>query len=149
MRAKITLLSRMVFGIDKDRIVRARGHAGFATDADGFVEIDYPISALKHGRGGTSGDAWRMCALIAPGDLVRAPRLRKLAYVNMLDVRASDRQRYVVLGLTCSGAGVTADAPSVIDNLCPLNRLGLKGIYREFSHQYFSVAVCQSVVCES
>ncbi len=34
VRAEVALLSRMIFRIDKDRIVGAGGHAGFAADAD-------------------------------------------------------------------------------------------------------------------
>ncbi len=34
MRAEVTFLSRMIFGVDENRVVGAGGHAGFAADAN-------------------------------------------------------------------------------------------------------------------
>lgn len=113
----------MVLGIDEDRVVRTRSHAGFASDADGLVEIDYAIGAPEHSSSRTGRDARRMSALIAPRDLVRSARLRKLAYINMLDVSACDRERYVVLRFARSRACVASDTARVVDYFRPLDVL--------------------------
>jgi len=78
----------MIFRVNEDCVVRASGHAGLATYADGFVEIDNPVCALEHRRGGTGGDARGMRTLIATRYLVSAAGLRKDANVDMLYVSA-------------------------------------------------------------
>lgn len=124
MRAEITLFSGMVVRIYKDRIVRASSHAGFASDADGLVKIDYAICALEHGCRRTSRDTRRVRTLITPGDLVRASRLRKCADINMLDVSSGDRDWHIVFRLARSRARVTSDTASMVDHFRPLNTLG-------------------------
>jgi len=47
MRTEVALLGRVIFGIDKDGVVRTGGDAGFAPDADRFVEIDNAIARLN------------------------------------------------------------------------------------------------------
>ena len=121
MRAEVTFLSRVIFGIDEDRVVRTRGHAGFAADADRFIEIDDAVGAFEHRGRRTGGDARRMRALIAARDLMRAARLRKDADVDVLDVSARDGKRHEILRLARGRAGVTADAAGVVDDLGPLH----------------------------
>src|SRR6185295_7323994 len=122
MRAEVTLLSRVIFGIDKDRIVRAGGHAGLAADADRLVEIDDAVCALEHCRGRTGSDTRRVRALIAARHLMSAARLWKDADVDMLHIRPRHRQRDQVLGLAGGGAGMTTNAARLVDNLGPLHR---------------------------
>ena len=74
----------MIFGIDKDGVVRAGRHAGFAANADRLVKIDDAVRALEHCRGGTGGNARRVRALITTRHLMRAPHLRKHAHVDVL-----------------------------------------------------------------
>lgn len=124
----------MVFWIYEDGVVRTRRHTGFASYADRLVEIDYAIRTLEHSSCRTGRDARCMRALITPGDLVSATRLRELTYINMLDVSACDRKWHVVLGLARRRACVTPDATRVVDYFRPLDRLGLKRIDWELSH---------------
>jgi hypothetical protein len=111
----------MIFGIDEDGVIRARRHAGFATDADRFIEIDDAIGAFEHRRGGAGNDTGRVRALITTGHLVCATRLWKHTYVYVLNVGARDPDRHDVLGLAGGGARVTADATRVVDDLRPLH----------------------------
>lgn len=122
MRAEVTLLSRVVFGIDEDRIVRTGRHASFAADADGFIEINDAIRALEHRGGWTGRDTWRVGALIAARYLMRAASLRKDADIDMFHIRPRHRQRDKILRLARGGAGVTTDATRLVDDLGPLHR---------------------------
>src|SRR5882672_2157076 len=122
VRAEVALLSRMIFGIDKDGVVRTGGHAGFAADADRFVEIDYAVRALEHRRRGTSRDARRVRALITARHLVRAAHLGKHAYVDVLDIGPRDADGHDVFRLARRRARVTTDTASVVDDLGPLDR---------------------------
>src|SRR5262245_61316312 len=107
MRAEVAFLGRVIFGIDEDRIVRASGHAGFAADADRFIEIDNAVSAFEH-RGSRAGsDARRVRALVAASDLVRAPHLRKDTDVNVLDVGPRDADGNDVFRLAGGRARMT------------------------------------------
>jgi hypothetical protein len=121
MRAEVTFFRGVIFGIDEDGVVRTGGHAGFATDANRFVEIDNAVSALEHRGRWTRSHARCVSALIATRDLVRAPHLGKHSYVYVLDVSPSDTDRHHVLGLARSRTRVTADAAGVIDNFRPLH----------------------------
>ena len=121
MRAEVALLSRMVFRVDEDGVVRTGRHAGFAANANRFIEIDNSVAALEHRRSRTRRHAWRVRALIATRHLMRAPCLRKPAHIDVLDVSAGDANRYDVLGLAGRRARVTTDAASVIDHLRPLD----------------------------
>ena len=124
MGAEVALLSRMIFRVDEDGVVRTRGHAGFATDADGLVKIDDAVRAFEHGCGWTSGDTWSMSALIATCHLMRASRLGKHSNLDMLDVGPRDGDRHDVFRLACSRTRMTTNAASVVDYLGPLNRVG-------------------------
>ena len=91
MGAEVTFFSGMIFGVDKDCIVRARGHAGFATDADGFIEVHNAIRPFEHGSGWTGSHTRCMSTLVTTRDLVRTANLWKGANVDVLDVSARDR----------------------------------------------------------
>jgi hypothetical protein len=64
-----------------------------------------------------------MGALIAARDLVRATRLGKDAYIDVLDVGARDADGYDIFRLACRRARVTADAARVVDDLSPLDAI--------------------------
>ena len=91
-----------------------------------LIEIDDAVGALEHGRRRAGSDARSMRALIAARDLVRAARLGKDADVDVLYIGARDADRNNVFRLAGSGAGMTTDATSVVDDLGPLNLLRLK-----------------------
>src|SRR5205823_2511604 len=77
--------------------------------------------ALEHCRGGTGNNARRVRALIAPRYLMCAPRLRKNADVDVLDVGARDTDGHDVLRLARGCARMATDATGVVDHLCPLH----------------------------
>src|SRR5882672_9136393 len=110
----------MIFGIDENRVVRTGSHAGFAADADRFVEIDYAVRTLEHRGRWTCGHARRVRALVAAGHLMRAAHLRKHADVHVLDVGARYANRHDVFRLAGRRACMTTDAAGVIDDLGPL-----------------------------
>ena len=66
--------------------------------------------------------ARRVLALVAPGYLERTAGAREVARIDVLDVGACNPQRNFVLRLACGGAGMTADAPGVVDDLGPARR---------------------------
>src|ERR1700687_1137317 len=121
VRAEVALLSRMIFRIDKDSVVRTGSHAGFAADADRFVEIDYAVRALEHRHRGTSRDARCMGTLVTARHLVRAAHLGKHAHVHMLDVSPSDADGQDVFRLARRCARMATDTASVVDDLGPLD----------------------------
>ena len=126
MCAEVTFFRRVIFRIDEDGVVRTSGHAGFAANTNRLIEIDDAVGALEHGRRRAGSDARSMRALIAARDLVRAARLGKDADVDVLYIGARDADRNNVFRLAGSGAGMTTDATSVVDDLGPLNLLRLK-----------------------
>jgi hypothetical protein len=91
VRAEVTLLSRMVFWIDKDGVVGARSHACLTANADRLVKIDNAIGPLEHRRRRAGGDAGSVSALIAARYLMYAAGLRKDTDIDVLDVSARDR----------------------------------------------------------
>ena len=97
MRTKITLLGRVVFGIDKDGIVRTGCNTGFAANTDGFVEIHNAVRPGVHGRGRTGVGAGCVLTLIAAGDLKSPSRVWEGAHVGIFHIGAIDRKRNVVL----------------------------------------------------
>src|ERR1041385_529203 len=113
----------MIVRIDEDGVVRTSGHAGFAADADRFIEIDDAIRALEHGGGGAGHDARRVRALITTGDLVRAARLRKDTDVDVLHIGPGDADGHDIFRLAGGRARVTANAPRMVDDLRPLDAI--------------------------
>src|SRR6266498_2678437 len=110
----------MIFGIDKDSVVRAGGHTRFTPNADRFVEIDDAIRAIKHRCGWAGGYTRSVRTLVAACHLVRPPHLRKNPHVNMLNVGSRHRKWHHILGLTRSCTSVTTNASSVVDYFRPL-----------------------------
>ena len=115
----------MVFGVDEDRIVRTSCHASFAPYANRFIKVNDAIGPLEHCGGRTSCDAGSMRALIATRHLMCSSSVWKLAYIDVLDVGASNRERNFIFGLARRRARMTANATRVVDYLGPLNGLRL------------------------
>ena len=68
---------------------------------------------------GHAGNARGIRALVTPGHLKCAPDLRKGPYFHRLDVGPGDAERHLVLTLARGGAGMTADALVLIQDLGP------------------------------
>jgi len=113
----------MIFGINKDGVVRTGRHAGLTANANRFVKIDDAVSPFEHCCGGAGGYARRVRALITAGYLVGAPRLREDTHVDVLDVGSRDTDGNHVFRLARGRARVTSDATGVVDDLGPLHSL--------------------------
>src|SRR5687767_14173516 len=107
MRAKITLLGRVILRVDEDCVVRASGHARLASDADRLVEIDDAVGPLEHRGRRARRDTRCMRTLITTRYLVCASRLRKRADVDVFYVGASYRNRHNVFRFAGRGARLT------------------------------------------
>ena len=103
------------FGVEIDRVVRAGLHAGFASDANGRVELDDAVIALIHGRDGTDAHAGRVGAMIAARHLKAAAHIGIRARLDILDPRAIHAQRHLILGLARGCTCVTSDALALVD----------------------------------
>src|ERR1700752_4381543 len=150
----------MIFRVNEDRVVGTRRHARFATDADRLIEVDDAVGSFEHRCRWACGYAWSVHALVAARHLMRAPRLWKHADVDVLHVRACNRNRNDVFRLARGGARMTADAACVVDYLGPLNRgrrlrhrqapvigsqtISFPGVEVSESHQRNLVAVLES-----
>jgi hypothetical protein len=125
MRAEVTFLRRVIFGIDENCVVRAGCHASFTTDANRLIEIDNAVGPLKHRRRRTGCHTRRMGTLITARHLMGAPSLWKDTDVDMFYIRSGNGERHQVFRLACGGAGMTANAARMVDDLGPLNRTRL------------------------
>jgi len=121
VRAEVTFLSRMIFGIDEDGVVRTGGHTGLTADADRFVEVDDAVRALEHSGGRARSHARRVRALIAARDLMGSTHLWEHPHVHVLDVCPRDTYGDDVLRLARGSARMATDTASVVDNLRPLD----------------------------
>ena len=120
IRTEVTLLSAVRHRIDVDGVVWTRRHTCLTADTARAVEVHYAVRALEHGRRGAYLHARRVGALVAAGDLEVPANVRVSPDLDLLDVRAIDAQRNVVFLLARDGAGMTADALAVVDDLpCP------------------------------
>ena len=90
MRTEVTFLRGVIFGVDKDRVVRAGSHAGLTTDADRLVKIDDSVGPFEHCRRWTRGSARSMSTLITTRYLVCATCLWEDADIYMFYVGSRD-----------------------------------------------------------
>ena len=125
VRAEVTFLSRVIFGIDEDGVIRARRHASFTADADRFVEIDDAVGALEHGSCRTRGNTGCVGALVAASHLMCTTNLRKNADVDVFDISARNRKRNKIFRLARGSTCMATDTTRVVDNLRPLYWSGL------------------------
>ena len=130
----------MIFRIDEDRIVRASSHAGFAADANRFIEIDNAVGAFEHRGGRTSSHTRRVRALIATSHLVRAADLGPDTNVYVLDVSPGDADRNDVLRLARRRAGVASDAAGVVDYLRPLHPIRVRCFWLDHVYEAANIS---------
>ena len=116
MRAVVALRRGIRVGVDVQRVVRAALHAGLAADAPVAVEVDDAVVARVEGARGADRHARRALAVVAAEDGEVPPRARPLAALDVLHPRAKRPDGDVVLFLARHRAGVTADAPALVDD---------------------------------
>ncbi|MDX6290383.1 MAG: hypothetical protein QOH42_2182 [Blastocatellia bacterium] len=125
----------MIFRVDEDCVIGTGSHAGFASDANRFIEIDNAVRTLEHRSCRASGYTWRVGTLVAARYLMRAPDLWKHTNVDVFHVGSGDADRHDILRLAGGRAGMTTDAASVVDDLGPLD--GARGSCLWLDHFWF------------
>ena len=99
-----------------DRIVGARLHAALAADANRVVEFDDAVVALVHRSGRTDAHAGWVCAVVAARHLEMASAVRETPGFNRFHPSAVNTEWNIILAFAGSGAGMAADAGSVVDD---------------------------------
>jgi len=112
----VALGSRLTVGINVERVIGARLHARLTANTAARVEIDDAIAALKESPSRTNSDTGGISAVIAAVNKKIAPRIGKLALLDVLYPRAVNPDRNIVFGLTSHGTGMTADAFALVNN---------------------------------
>jgi hypothetical protein len=115
MRAECAFGGGVGFGVKIDRVVGTGLQTGFAADANGRVKLNDAIIALIDCGDGADAHARRVGAVIAACDLKVTAHGGVRAYFNIFDPGAIHTKRHLVLGLARSGAGVTSDAFTLVD----------------------------------
>ena len=114
MRAEVALLGGVGVGIDVQRVVRARLHAGLATDAAIAVEVyDAVVEPVERGHR-ADGYARGVVAVIAPEHGEETTRVGIFTFFDVFYPGPKGAKRYFVFGLASDCACVTADAFAMI-----------------------------------
>src|SRR6185295_11608789 len=116
MRAEVALLSGVRVWIDVKRVVGAGLHARLATDATISAEVDDAVVAPEQSGHRTDRDARRIFAVITTQNRKESACVGIFTLLDVLDPRAKSAKRDFVFGLAGYGAGVTADAFTMIDD---------------------------------
>lgn len=112
----ITLGRRAGVRVNVERIVRTGLHAGFTADAPVFVEVHNAIGPDVKRFNGADFHAWRIGAVVAAQDGKKPSGMREVALFNLLDVGAEHAHGYIVFRFAGGGAGMAANALSVIND---------------------------------
>src|SRR4051812_46198087 len=128
MRAVVAFGGRVRVRIDIQRVVRASLSTGFAADTTVIIEIDNPIGSGIKGSNRTDFNTRRVRAVIATVNGEQTAGMRINALLNVLDPGAVHPQRHVMFGFTRYGAGVTADALTVIDDEAVVHGTSKRGL---------------------
>jgi len=120
----MTLLDRAKIVVQIQRIVRTRLHASTATDACVAIDIDDSVRPFRKRMDWANRNAWRIRAVITALHQEVALDMRELADFDILDRRAEDSDRHLVLGLASGRAGMAADASVVVDDKAVLHARG-------------------------
>jgi hypothetical protein len=102
--------------VDVQRVVRTSLHAGFATDAAVFVEINDAVFADEQGFHRTNFHTGRIGAVVAPKYGKQPPGIRKLPFFHLFYISPEDADRHLVLAFAGSGTGVAPDALTVVND---------------------------------
>ena len=114
--AIVALGGGMAVGIDVKRVVGTRLHTGLTANAAAGVEVDNAILALKKSFSWTNSDAGSVVAVVTTIDQEIAARVRKLALLNILDPRAIDANRHIMLRLAGHRTGMTPNTLSLVNH---------------------------------
>src|SRR5262249_35279255 len=112
----VALRRRVGRGVDVERVVRTRLHAGLAADAAVAIEVHDAVGPAVERDGRADGHARRVVAVVAAQDREVATGVGIAAALHVLDPGAEGAERHPVLFLAGDRAGVTADALPLIDD---------------------------------
>jgi len=115
MRTESTFCGSVGLGVKIDRVVGTGLHAGFTSDANGWIKLNNAIITLIHRGDRTDTHAGRVGAMIAARHLKAAAHVRIRARFNIFDPRAIHTKRHLIFGLARSRAGVTSDALALVN----------------------------------
>ncbi len=115
MSTEIALLSHPGIGIDVESIVRARLHARFTGDTPLSIKVHNAVVTGVQGAGGTDFNARSNFTVIAAQHREKTPGVRIRPHFHIFHPCPVHTDGHFVLRLTRYGAGMTADALSVID----------------------------------
>jgi hypothetical protein len=113
---EVALCRRVAIRVDIKSVVRARLHAGLATDAALVVEVDDAIVPAKKRHRRTDLDARSIVAVVAAKHGKVAPGLWINALLDILHPGPIHSDGDVVLFFACHRASMTADATVLIDD---------------------------------
>ena len=116
MRTEVALLGGVRVGINVKRVVGAGLHARLATDAAVAVEVDDSVVAAEQRGHRTDRDARRVFAMVATKHRKESARVGILTLFDVFDPGAKRAKRDFVFGFAGYGAGVTANAFTMIDD---------------------------------
>ena len=103
------------FRIEIDRVVGAGLHAGFAADANGWIELDNTVITLIHRGDGADAHTGRVDAVVTARDLKAAAHIRVRARLNIFDPSTVHPKRHLVLRLARSRTSVTPDTLALVN----------------------------------
>src|SRR5579859_4858378 len=116
MSTIIALGSRLTIRIDIKCIIRTRLHTGFTTNTATGVKVYNTIAPLIQRPGGTNSDTGSIITVVAAVHQKITARVRKLALLNVLDPRAIDANRHIMLRLAGNRTGMTTNTLPLINH---------------------------------
>jgi len=115
MRAESAFRGGVGFRVEIDRVVGTGLHTGFASDANGRVELNNTIVALIHRSDGTNAHTGRVGTVITARHLKATAHIGVRACFYILDPCAIHTERHLILGLARGTTRVTADALALVN----------------------------------
>src|SRR6266581_8780136 len=109
MSAIVALCSSLAIGVNVERVIRARLHTGLTANTTAGVKVNNTVAPFIQCLSGTNSDAGSIVAVVATIDQEIAARVRKLALLNILDPRAIDANRHIMLRLAGHRTGMTSN----------------------------------------
>jgi hypothetical protein len=116
VRTEITLGCCVVVGINIEGVIGAGLHAALAANTSLIVKVDDSVRTPVESFGGANGNAGGRIAVVTSHHSEVAAGVRVLALLHVLDPGAKDAHRHLVLFLARDGAGMTANAPVLIND---------------------------------
>ena len=134
MGAVVAFGRRAAVRIDVDGVIRASLQTRFAANTDAVVELYNAIGPLVHRLGGADASAGRIGTMITAGYLEMTAHIGESAGLDILHPGAVDSQRHFVFTFAGGGAGVAANAFTIVDDEAVIFRVCASGEREIFCH---------------